>query len=174
MIFQLVSLLSLGENFTVPGTHVVKVEKPGKYGIWNVVSEFRAGVQRDYTEKLPNGTRIRVTDTAGEEISTTADLNCTETFGDSTRKSVCIFEANEAGSYSIIVDGITEERSLMVRRCLASNVVALFFLGGLMVTLGWIAPILISVLVEIKRYNAKKESANQQAQRTFQTPPRLV
>jgi len=159
MVFLLIGKLSSGEEFVIPGTHSIKIEKTGAYCIWNIVSEFRDGTQRDYSEKLPNGTRIRITDSAGKEIPTKADLNCTETSGNSSRKSICSFTVSEAGLYSIIVDGTSEARSFMVRRAMSSRAVLLFVLGSVVSVLGWIIPILISILVEIKRHRAKKESA---------------
>lgn len=170
MIFLLIGQLSSGEEFIVPGIHFIKVDKPGKYGIWNIVSEFRNGTQRAYSEKLPDGTRIRITSSVGKEIPTTSDMNCTETSGNSSRTLICSFEIQEIGSYSIIVDGISEERSLMVRRSMVSWLILSFILVGFVSVLGWIIPILISVLVEVKRYNLKRGLANQVLNSTVDPP----
>jgi len=168
VVFLLAGQMSSGEAFAVPGTYLINIEKPGTYGIWNIVSEFRDGIQRDYSDKLPTGTRIIVLTSTGKEIPTQSDMNCTERSGDSSRKSICNFVAKETGTYSIVVDGMSEKQSFMIRRSMASHAVVLFVLGGLVSILGWIIPIFISVLVEIKRHKFKQELANPRLQRTEQ------
>ena len=163
MIFLIMAKLSSGEEFFVPGTRVLKLDKPGKYVVWNVESQFRDGKQYSFPASLPNGTRIKIVDgNTGGEMPTSASMSSTETSGNVKRSSVCSFIIHAPGSYSVNVDGTSEERLLMVRHSMAWSVLRLFLLGGLVSVAGWILAPAISVVVEVRRYRARNEPATPQ------------
>lgn len=163
MVFLMLRQFAAGEEFFVPGTHALHLQKPGKYVVWNVTSEFRDGQQYGYPDSLPVGTRIRIIDDgSGTELPTTATMTASESSGNTKRRSVCSFITASPGSYSVVVDGTDERRLLMVRPSIASRVILFFIVGGVGSVLGWILPPVISVVVEVRRYRARKESANQQ------------
>lgn len=162
MVLMMMGQFSTGEEFFVPGTHSLKLSEPGKYVVWNVVSQFRDGRQYGFSDSLPTGTRIKIVDEGtGKELPTHATLNSTETSGNAKRSSVCSFQVVTPGPYSVIVDGMSEQRLLMVRHSMTANFVWLFLLGGSVSVLGWILAPVISMVVEVRRYRARKTSANQ-------------
>jgi hypothetical protein len=161
LVLLIMGQFSSGKEFFVPGTHTLDLKKPGKYVVWNVVSEFRDGRQYGFPDSLPTGTRIRIfEDATGKEIPTEATPNSSETSGNSKRSSVCSFQVAAPGSFSMIVDGTSEQRLLMVRHSIIASLVWLFLLGGTLSVLGWIVPPVISIVVEARRYGAREEQAN--------------
>ena len=159
MVLMMLGQLESGDEFFVPGTHALKVAKPGKHVVWNVVSEFRDGRQYSFTDDLPAGTHIRVVDdSTGKEIPTEAVMHATESSGSAKRTSVCSFRVPAAGAYSVIVDGTSEQRLLLVRHSMASRLVWLFVVGGVVSVIGWVLAPAISILIEVRRYRARKEA----------------
>ena len=161
MAVLIIGQFSAGEEFFVPGTHKLNIEKPGKYVVWNVVSEFRDGRQYGYPGNLPAGMRIRIVDDGtGQEIPTQATLYSTETSGSAARSSVCSFQVVAPGPVSVVVDSTSEQRLIMVRQAMFPKVIKLFLVGGVIGFLGWILAPLISIVIEVRRYRAKKSLAN--------------
>ena len=150
------------EEFSVPGTHALKLEEPGEYVVWNTVSTFRHGRQYNFPEKLPGGTHIRVIDDAsGREIPTESCMSTLESVGTEEHASVCSFRIAKPGGYSVTVDGTSEERILRVRQAIFPGIlwkIALCLIAGL---LAFSLAVLISVVVEVRQNRWKKAQANQ-------------
>ncbi|MEI7437291.1 MAG: hypothetical protein WCL16_10875 [bacterium] len=160
MVILALGQFSSGTEFFTPGTHVLTLEKPGKYIVWNVLSAFRDGKQYGFSDSLPAGTHIRVvSQSAGREFLTEATIGGSETSGTTKRSSVCSFTIPTAGSYSVIVDGTSEQRLLMVRHSMTANLVRFFVIAGVGSVLGWILAPVLSIIVEVRRHGAKQQAS---------------
>jgi len=98
-VLSVVKQFETAEEFSAPGTRMLKLEEPGKYVVWNTVSAFRHGRQCNFPEKLPDGTHIRVVDKAsGKEIPTESCMGTIESAGTEQHASVCSFRISKPGS----------------------------------------------------------------------------
>lgn len=162
MVFSMIGHFSSGEEFFVPGTHALSLKEPGEYVIWNVVSEFRDGRQYEFSNNLPNGTHIKVINgSTGKEIPTEGTMNSSESSGTTERSSICSFKVQTPGAYSVVVDGTSDQRLLMIRHAITANLLWLILVGGIVSVLGWIIPLVISVMVEVCHSRMKKALVNQ-------------
>jgi hypothetical protein len=155
MVSTLVGYVGSGEIIAVPGSHTMRIEKPGRYVIWNVISAFHEGRQHTYSESLPAGMRIRVMHD-GRELQMDKALAGTESSANSEFARVCTFLVEAPGDYTLTVDGSSEQRLLRVRESLLRKVLLLCGGLGLLSLLGWIGAPVLSVAIEVRRHRLKK------------------
>jgi len=167
LALSLMHLISDGEQFLAPGKHTIAVTKPRRCVIWHNPEAFYKGTQYSSPASLPAGTTIKVIqERTGMEIDTKATTSGSETSGNSTRYSVCSFEAPEAGDYTISVQNLEDNRVFMVRDSRGLFFVALFLVIGPLCFAGWVVPPIIVLVVELKRYRNRKSVSDRALQET--------
>jgi uncharacterized membrane protein len=117
LITWYVLALEPGVQFLGPGRHILELDRPGKYLVWNDYRTVFQGRNYDESEKLPPGLRISVLDKAGgQALTVTASYGGTSTIGDSSSVSVSQFEIAQPGRYEIVVEGDFPRRVFSVGR----------------------------------------------------------
>jgi len=117
LIVWYVLTLEQGAQFLVPGRHTARLDRPGKYLVWNDYQTVFQGRSYDESEKLPPGVRISVLDKAGgQSLAVTASHGATSSMGNTSSVAVSQFEIVQPGSYEIVVEGDFPQRVFSVSR----------------------------------------------------------
>src|SRR5258705_12453255 len=67
LVFQLMSVIGEAQQFLAPGKHAFTVDHPGKHVVWNDHRTVFQGRTYDLPERLPEGMRIEVIETASKK-----------------------------------------------------------------------------------------------------------
>ncbi len=111
LVFNLLSVIDRGQQFLVPGKHAFDVELPGKHFIWNDHRTVFQGRTYDLPERLPDGLRIIVTETAsGKPLEVSSSRGASSKTGEAERVSIASFEVAAPGRHEIVVEGGFEPR----------------------------------------------------------------
>jgi uncharacterized membrane protein len=106
LIAWFVLTLDRGEQFLVPGRHVLALDRPGKYLVWNDYRTVFQGRSFDAPEKLPAGVRVSVFDkTGGPAPKVSGAHGSTSSYGDNNSVALYQFEIERPGRYEIVVEG---------------------------------------------------------------------
>lgn len=97
-------------QFIIPGTMATKIEKPGRYYLWNDFQTMYDGKSYNRSESIPDGLEIHVRDSKGEPINFVSDTSITMSNGGASRHSIGYVELASPGKVSIEVSGGNEER----------------------------------------------------------------
>ena len=117
LIAWYVLTLEQGVQFLGPGRHTLKLDRPGKFLVWNDYQTVFHGRSYDESEKLPPGARISVFDKAGgRALTVTSSRGGTSTIGNTSSVAVSQFEIEQPGSYEIVVEGDVPQRVFSVGR----------------------------------------------------------
>ncbi|HLY09409.1 MAG TPA: hypothetical protein VKW04_08925 [Planctomycetota bacterium] len=144
-----------GQQFLIPGTTTLEAAKPGTYVLWYDHATLLNGRAYQFDERLPNGLRVRITESASnQEVPLNQGFGGSETLGNLRRVTVGEFEVRRPGPYVIEVTGPFEARVFSVRRSLTAR----FFLSIVALILvdlmGWFGAIAIIVRVFLVRRRA--------------------
>jgi hypothetical protein len=97
-------------QFKVPGSTQVAVEKPGRYYLWNDFRTVYNGQSFNRSEHIPDRLNIRIADSGGLPFSFVSDTSISSTNGASAKNSIGYVEIEHAGKITVQVSGGTEER----------------------------------------------------------------
>ncbi|MEM7791760.1 MAG: hypothetical protein AAF546_10190 [Verrucomicrobiota bacterium] len=101
---------SSSEQFVIPGSHQVIVEKPGRYYLWNDFQTVYDGKSFSRSEHIPDGLVFIVTDDAGKTLPFNSNTSTSSSSGSSSKKSIGYVEVSAPGKLTVSVTGDTEER----------------------------------------------------------------
>jgi len=91
-----------GQQFLIPGATTLNAAKPGTYVLWYDHATFFNGRAYQLGQSLPNGLRVRITETASnQEIPLNQGFGGSETVGNLRRVTVGEFEVRRPGAYDI-------------------------------------------------------------------------
>ena len=110
LIFPLFFNDSSNEQFLIPGSKEVTVEKPGRYYLWNDFQTVYDGSSFSHSENIPGGLKIAVTDDAGKTLVFTSDTSTSSSSGRSSKNSIGYVEVNNPGKLRVSVSGDSEDR----------------------------------------------------------------
>lgn len=97
-------------QFKVPGSIQVTVEKPGRYYLWNDFRTIYHGQSFNRSEHIPDGMNIRIADSDGHQFNFVSDTSISSTSGSSAKNSIGYVEIEYPGKFTIQVSGSSEER----------------------------------------------------------------
>ena len=97
-------------QFKVPGSLQVSVEKPGRYYLWNDFRTVYNGQSFNRSERIPDGMNIRVEDSSGHQVNFVSDTSISSTTGGSAKNSIGYVEIEHPGKVTVHVSGTVEER----------------------------------------------------------------
>src|SRR3569833_1652891 len=97
-------------QFKVPGSTQVAVEKPGRYYLWNDFRTVYNGQSFNRSEHIPDRLHIRIADSGGHPFSFVSDTSISSTSGTSAKSSIGYIEFEHPGKITVQVSGNTEER----------------------------------------------------------------
>jgi hypothetical protein len=92
-------------QFTVPGTFETKVERPGRYYLWNDFQTFYNGKSYNRSESIPDGMEIKVWNSDGTQLHLVSDFSTSTSNGSSSAKSIGYVEIENPGKVKIEVTG---------------------------------------------------------------------
>jgi uncharacterized membrane protein len=152
LVFNLFSVIGEAQQFLAPGKLVFDVARPGKHLVWNDHRTVFQGRTYDFPEQLPDGLRIRVTETAsGRPLEVSSSRGASSKTAEAERVSVASFEAPAPGRYEIVVEGGFDPRVFSV----GPNILPQLFLtiGGVLgaLLLGLTAAVALCVWTYIRR-----------------------
>ena len=115
LVFQLMSVIGDAQQFLAPGKHAFVVEHPGKHVVWNDHRTVFQGRTYDLPERLPDGLRILVTESASNKsLEVSSSRGASSKTAEAERVSIASFEAPAPGRYEISVEGNFEPRVFSV------------------------------------------------------------
>jgi hypothetical protein len=116
-------------QFKVPGSIQVTVEKPGRYYLWNDFRTVYQGRSFNQSEHIPDGLDIRIEDLNGHRFNFVSDFTISSSSDSSAKNSIGYVEIERPGKVTIQVSGRTEERTFSFSR---SGLLKIFLLivGG--------------------------------------------
>ena len=97
-------------QFFIPGTTEVKVEKKGRYYLWNDFQTVYEGTSYDRSEAIPDGLEITVIDENSQVLPFQSSTSITSSNGGSTKKSIGYVELEASQVLTISVTGDVEDR----------------------------------------------------------------
>ena|SRR6185312_15855960 len=116
-------------QFKVPGSIQVTVEKPGRYYLWNDFRTVYKGQSFNRSEHIPDGLNIHIADSGGHPFNFLSDTSISSTNGASAKNSVGYVEIEHPGKITVQVSGNTEERIFSFSKSGLLKVF-LFIVGG--------------------------------------------
>ena len=128
-IFPLLLQHQNENQFKVPGTIQVTVEKPGRYYLWNDFRTIYNGQSFNRSEQIPDGLNIRIGDSDGRALNFVGDTSISSTRDDSAKNSVGYVEIEHPGKVTVQVSGNAEERIFSFSKSRLLKVF-LFAIGG--------------------------------------------
>src|SRR4051812_40783383 len=97
-------------QFKVPGSIQVMVEKPGRYYLWNDFRTVYNGQSFNRSEQVPDGLNIRIDDSDGRALNFVSSPSITSTSNGSAKNSIGYVEIEHPGKVTVQVSGGAEER----------------------------------------------------------------
>jgi uncharacterized membrane protein len=152
LVFNLFSVIGEAQQFLAPGKLVFDVARPGKHLVWNDHRTVFQGRTYDLPEQLPDGLRIRVTETAsGKPLEVRSSRGASSKTAEAERVSIASFEAAAPGRHEIVVEGGFDPRVFSV----GPNILPQLFMtiGGVIgaVLLGLTAAVALCVWTYMRR-----------------------
>ena len=116
-------------QFKVPGSIQVTIEKPGRYYLWNDFKTVYHGQSFNLSDHIPDGMNIRIGDSDGHQFNFVSDASISVTNGSSAKKSIGYVEIEHPGKVTVQVSGGFEERIFSFSRSRLLKFF-LFIIGG--------------------------------------------
>ena len=158
LIIRLISGLSNGHQFLVPGTHTFNLEFPGKHIIWNDAQTFYQGRNYSSSPTLPDGVTITVIEGESQnQIATKPTGSSSESSGSHKRYSICSFLVEKPGEYTIEVKNVPSKRVFTLRKSQLKYVLHSLFACSTVLLVGWTIGFSIIITVAVKRSRASRE-----------------
>jgi len=117
------------QQFLIPGSKEVTVEKVGRYYLWNDFQTVYDGKSFSRSENIPDGLEIIVTDDAGKTLPFKSDTSTSSSSGSSSKNSIGYVEVSNQGKLMVSVSGDSEERVFSFSRSIFPKMF-LTILGG--------------------------------------------
>ncbi len=122
---------SADQQFLVPGSKEVSVEKAGRYYLWNDFQTVYDGRSFSRSENIPDGLKIIVTDDAGKTLSFKSDTSTSSSSGSSSKNSIGYVEPGNLGKLTVSVSGDTGERVFSFSQSIFPKMFLAIFGGGI-------------------------------------------
>lgn len=156
LVRTLIPPFSSGKSFLAPCKIAFNLDSPGKYVLWHAAETFFERKWYSSCPELPHGTTIKVLDNqTGHELILTPSLGTTESFGISTKYSICNFWVENTGEYTIEITQLASPRVFVLRKSLAKTVLRAVIRGGVTILLGGVGGAALIIFVAIQRNKAK-------------------
>lgn len=97
-------------QFKVPGTIEVVVNKPGRFYLWNDFRTVYNGKSFDRSERVPDGLNIQIDDSDGHPLNFVSDTAISSASGSSAKNSIGYVEIVRPGKVTVRVSGGVEDR----------------------------------------------------------------
>ncbi len=130
VLLPLILNQSKAQQFLVPGSLEVVVEKPGRYYLWNDFQTVFNGRTYNSPEALPDGLEITITRDNGNRLTFVSDGSTTSSGGTSSKKSIGYVELAGAADLTIAVSGDVDERVFSFAPSNIMKILGLIF-GGM-------------------------------------------
>jgi hypothetical protein len=116
-------------QFKVPGSIQITVEKPGRYYLWNDFRTVYNGQSFNRSEQIPDGLNIRIADSDGHPLTFVSNTSISSTNGSNAKNSIGYVEIEHPGKVTVQVSGGAQERIFSFSR---SGILMIFLLviGG--------------------------------------------
>lgn len=138
LLFVLPLALNSEKNhpFLIPGSKEVKVEKPGRYYVWNDHKTIYEGKSYNRLESIPDDLEFLIRSEGGTTLSFTGDTSRSSTSGEASRNTIGYVDVSEPGILTISVSGNSEKRVFSFSRSgFAEQFFFLVLFGGMASTL---------------------------------------
>lgn len=110
IILPIILEKSKAVQFKVPGTQEVKIEKPGRYYLWNDFQTVYDGKSYNRSKSIPDGMEIKIQDSAGTLLDFVSDTSISSSDNGSSKNSIGYVEVENIGQIKVDVSGGDEER----------------------------------------------------------------
>lgn len=159
-VFTLLTEGMAGQQFIVPGSAEIQIEKSGRYYLWNDYQTVYEGATYNASLTVPGGLSIRFTDAGGEPLPLSADTAMSINIGGSSKNSIGFIEVTEPGNITVNVSGELENRVFSVSAFSLAGFVRMI-LSGLILAFAGIAILIWGIvkLVKNSRGAAKQDAA---------------
>lgn len=118
---------STDNQFLIPGSKEITIEKPGRYYLWNDYRTIFEGKSFNQSEGIPDGLEIAVTSKTGKNL-TFSSAGITTLHGKGTDKcSIGYIEVNEPCELIVSVTGDSEERVFSFAQSIFPGKFVMFF-----------------------------------------------
>ena len=99
------------EQFKIPVTTLVAIEKPGRYYLWNEYQTIFNGISYNRSKSIPDGIEIKIRNhTTGESYDFISNDSISSNSKGSSRNSIGYVDIQNIGSIDIEITGGNEER----------------------------------------------------------------
>jgi putative Mn2+ efflux pump MntP len=121
-----------GTTFCTPGSVEIKVEKPGRYYLWNNYYTVFEGRSYSFDKQLPGGMTFSLVDKKnGSDVPMQTGSGMSSESGSQKRASVGYFDLPEPGQYTLSVTGNKQARIFSFGKSLFGNTI--FMIGGMII-----------------------------------------
>ena len=132
VILPLILNDSSEEQFLVPGTTEVEVEKAGEYHLWNHYQTVFEGKSYRKSEALPDGLEISIKDEDGKTLELTGGGGSSSRSGSDMKVSIGSIEVKKPGKLVISVTGDFEKRIFSFSEFGVMKIVGMIFGAGIL------------------------------------------
>jgi hypothetical protein len=117
-------------QFLIPGSKEITVERSGRYYLWNDFQTVFEGKSFSHSENLPHGLDIAVTDESGNRLVFNSNLSISSMSGSSSKNSIGYVDIRYPSTLLVSVTGGTEERVFSFSQSIFPKMFLAISLGG--------------------------------------------